>query len=193
MIPHPTKAGSADDPVTVIVTRRAKRGRIEAFEEWMDGIIHEAMKFEGHMGVNVIRPTDQADPSYVIIFRFNNYGNLLNWERSDERKKWIEKGEDVTEGEVKVEKLTGLEFWFTPGTRERPGAPPRYKMAIVTGAVIFVLLGTLIPQLQMLTKSFPPILGILTGVVIMVPLMTNVIMPLVTKALRPWLFKKKFL
>jgi antibiotic biosynthesis monooxygenase (ABM) superfamily enzyme len=193
MIPHPSEPASPDDPVTVIVTRRAKKGRIKEFEEWMDGIIHAAMKFEGHMGINVIKPTDPADPSYVIIFRFNNYRNLLIWERSDERKKWIEKGEGVIEGKAKVEKLTGLEFWFTPSTIGRPATPPRHKMALVTGAVIFVLLSTLIPQLQIFTSNFPPILAILTGVVIMVPLMTYVIMPLVTRVLRPWLFKKKFL
>ena len=192
MIPH-HNSGSADDPVTVIVTRKAKKGKIKEFEEWMDGITHEALKFEGHMGVNVIRPANPADPSYVIIFRFNNYRNLLIWERSDERRKWIEKGEELTEGEVKVERLTGLEFWFTPGMTVRAEAPPRYKMALVTGTVIFVLLGTLIPQLQLATKDFPPLLGILTGVVIMVPLMTYVIMPLITRALRPWLFKKTFL
>jgi hypothetical protein len=40
--------GSNDDsPVTVIITRKAKRGKIREFEEWMDGIIHEAMKVEG--------------------------------------------------------------------------------------------------------------------------------------------------
>jgi uncharacterized protein len=192
MIPH-HNPGSADEPVTVIVTRKAKKGKIKEFEEWMDGITHAALKFEGHMGVNVIRPANPGDPSYVIIFRFNNYGNLLNWERSDERRNWIEKGEEVTEGEVKVEKLTGLEFWFTPSMTGQPAAPPRYKMALVTGTVIFILLGTLIPQMQVATKDFPPLLGILTGVVIMVPLMTYVIMPLITRALRPWLFKKTFL
>ena len=184
--------GSADEPVTVIVTRKAKKGKIREFEEWMDGITHEALKFEGHMGVNIIRPADRADPSYVIVFRFNNFRNLLRWERSDERKTWIEKGEQVTEGEVKVERLSGLEFWFTPIAAGRV-APPRYKMALVTGAVIFVLLGTLIPQLELITSDFPPLLGILTGVAIMVPLMTYLIMPLITRVLRPWLFKKNFL
>jgi len=38
--------GSSDNegPVTVIVTRKAKKGMTREFEEWMDGIIHEAMK-----------------------------------------------------------------------------------------------------------------------------------------------------
>ena len=47
MIQHHNDLGSEDDPVTVIVTRKARKGKTEEFEEWMDGIIHEAMKFEG--------------------------------------------------------------------------------------------------------------------------------------------------
>src|ERR671922_191079 len=93
-----------DGPVTVIVTRIAKRDKIREFQEWMDGIIHEAMKFEGHMGVNVIRPSDLSNPEYVIIFRFNTFENLAK------RKK-------VAEGEPVIEKQTGLEFWFTPRSR----------------------------------------------------------------------------
>jgi uncharacterized protein len=69
-----------DGPVTVVITRIAKRDKIREFEEWMDGIIHEAMRFEGHMGVNVIRPSDLSNPEYLIIFRFNTFENLARWE-----------------------------------------------------------------------------------------------------------------
>jgi hypothetical protein len=37
--------------VTTIVTRKARKRKIREFEKWMDGVVHEAMKFEGHMGV----------------------------------------------------------------------------------------------------------------------------------------------
>jgi heme-degrading monooxygenase HmoA len=100
--------GSSDGPVTVIVTRKARKGKIREFEEWMDAITHEAMKFEGHMGVNIIRPSDFANPEYVIILRFNTYENLTKWEKSEIRKEWLEKSKDVTEGEPKTEIQTGL-------------------------------------------------------------------------------------
>jgi hypothetical protein len=43
------KQGSNDDdsPVTVIITGKAKKEKIREFEEWMGGIIQEAMKVEG--------------------------------------------------------------------------------------------------------------------------------------------------
>ncbi|HJS83502.1 MAG TPA: antibiotic biosynthesis monooxygenase [Nitrososphaera sp.] len=129
---HDARAPSSnsDGPVTVIVTRRAKKGKIKEFEEWMDGIIHEVMKFEGHMGSNIIRPTDElTNPEYVIIFRFSTYENLAKWERSEIRKEWLEKSRKVTEGEAVIEKQTGLEFWFTP----RSGRPDKaHELPLVT-------------------------------------------------------------
>jgi antibiotic biosynthesis monooxygenase (ABM) superfamily enzyme len=190
---HGTKSGENNGPVTVIVTRTAKREKIKEFEEWMDGVIHEAVKFEGHMGVNIIRPSDGAlTPEYVIIFRFNTYDNLKKWENSEKRKEWIRKSRDVTEGDPRTEILSGLEFWFTPRSAgERSSVPPRYKMAMVTGGIVFVLLSTLIPQVRQLTTALPVFLSTLVGVVVMVILMTYVIMPSVTRLLRPWLSKER--
>jgi antibiotic biosynthesis monooxygenase (ABM) superfamily enzyme len=183
--------GSSDGPVTVIVTRKARKGKIREFEAWMDGIIHEAMEFEGHMGVNIIRPSDTATSSeYVIIFRFNTYENLKKWEKSEIRKEWLKKSKDVTEGEPVVEMQTGLEFWFTPhslGDNIMPTAPPRYKMAIVATGIIFILINTLIPQIQQASLGLPTLLSTFLGVVTMVLLMTYVVMPTVTRVLRPWL------
>ena len=186
-----------DGPVTVIVTRKAKKEKIGEFEEWMDGIIHEAMKFEGHMGVNTIRPPDPSNPEYVVIFRFNTYENLAKWEKSEIRKEWLDKSKEVVEGEAVVEKQTGLEFWFTPRSGingdKAPATiqPPRYKMAIVVTGIIFVLVSILLPPVRQLTIGLPVLLSTLVGVVMMVMLMTYVIMPAATRLLRPWLAKKR--
>lgn len=198
MILHHTNGHTDDEdngPVTVIVTRKARKGKIDEFEEWMDGIIHEAMKFEGHMGVNIIRPSNMSNPEYIIIFRFNTLENLAKWEKSEIRRQWIEKSKDVTEGEPTVEKQSGLEFWFTPNSGNVSAAalqqPPRYKMAMIVTGVIFVLVSTLLPQIRNATASLPVLLSTLVGVVIMVLLMTYVIMPSITRLLRPWLSKKR--
>jgi uncharacterized protein len=184
-------------PVTATVTRTARKGKIEEFEEWMQGFIRASLRFEGHLGVNIIRPADKSKPEYVIIVRFNNLENMLKWENSDERNKWLEKGKDLTEGEGKIEKLTGMEFWFTPypskDTERRIAlTPPRYKMAIVTTAVIFILLTTLIPQVHELTEGIPSLLRTLMETTIIVVLMTYVLMPNVTRVLSPWLSKRTF-
>jgi uncharacterized protein len=194
-----------DGPITVIVTRIAKKGRIKQFEDWMDGIVHESLKFEGHLGVNIIRPVEKSRPEYVIIFRFNTLDNLLKWEKSQERKDWLEKSKDVVEGEDKVQKFTGLEFWFTPGSPRRAkreanntedsiptvNVPPCHKMVMVTVSILFVLLHSLIPPIRQLTETLPLLLSDLLGVTITVLLMTYLIMPSATRLLKPWLYRKK--
>ena len=192
-----------EGPVTLVVTRRAKAGKTEEFERWLDEIIHEAMKFEGHLGVNIIRPPNTSSPEYVIILRFDNFENLAKWENSEIRKKWIERGKNVLEGKAKVEKQTGLEFWFTPSLdnnvstvlqqqqQQQQQQPPRYKMAIVVTGIIFVLSSILIPQVEQATVGLPILLSTFVGVAIMVLLMTYAVMPLVTRLLSPWLLKKQ--
>lgn len=184
-----------EGPVTFAIARRAKSGKTEEFERWLDDIIHEAMKFKGHMGVNIIRPSNMSNPEYVIILRFDNFENLEKWEKSEIRKKWIEKGKDLIEGKAKMEKQTGLEFWFTPSSGNAPTVveqqPTRYKMAIVVTGIIFVLVSTLLPRVEQATVGLPVLLSTFVGVAIMVLLMTYVIMPSVTRLLRPWLVKKR--
>lgn len=178
------------EPVTVIVTRTAKAGKVAEFERWMEGIIHAAMEFRGFAGVNVIRPQDPARPEYVIIFHFDTHEDMARWENSQERREWAEKGRAVVEGESKIERRTGLEFWFTPS----PGTPqpPRHKMVIMLVAVISSLLATVLPLIQLATEDLHPALRLVIGVAIMVLLMTYVVMPAVTKLLRPWLYKREF-
>jgi antibiotic biosynthesis monooxygenase (ABM) superfamily enzyme len=64
-------------------------------------------------------------------------------------------------------------------------------MAIVVTAIIFVLVSIMLPQIQQATRSLPGVLSTLIGVVIMVLLMTYVIMPAVTRVLKPWLSRQR--
>jgi antibiotic biosynthesis monooxygenase (ABM) superfamily enzyme len=189
------------NPVTVIVKRIAKKDKIKEFEEWLSGISKEVSRQEGSMGIDIIKPTpnisNKSKPEYVIIFRFNTYENLDKWEKSLIRHEWLQKGRKLAESDYDVQKMTGLEFWFTPYFNDESSPmiplqpPPRYKMVIVTIPVISILLLTLVPQIHFLTEmlsiSFP--IRLVIALTITVLLMTYVIMPLLTKLLKPWLFK----
>jgi uncharacterized protein len=163
-------------------------------------MINEAMRFEGHMDVNIIR-RQQTLPrcwgtSYVIILRFNTDENLQKWERSQERKKWLEKSKDVIEGEPKVEVRSNLELWFTPrGTNgSRPAAPTHTLQdgdSDDRRHIISILLTPLISAIQQVTEGQLPFLSrMLLVVAIMLLLMTHVLMPSIIRVLRPWLSKK---
>src|SRR3954465_13623707 len=148
------------NPVTVIVKRIAKKDKINEFEKWLSRISKEFSKQDGSMGIDIIRPTsnNKTKSEYVIIFRFNTYDNLEKWEKSAIRNEWLQKSRELSEANYDVQKLTGLEFWFTPYLKDEssPGVPiippPRYKMVIVTIPVISILLLTLVPQIRVLTE-----------------------------------------
>jgi hypothetical protein len=188
------------NPVTVIVKRIAKKDKIKEFEEWLSGISKEVSRQEGSMGIDIIRPTNNNNKSkleYVVIFRFNNYDNLTKWEKSPIRNEWLQKGRKLIEADPDVQKLTGLEFWFTPYFKDESSSmiplhpPPRYKMVIVTIPVISILLLTLVPQIHFLTEMLliPFPIRLVIAITITVLLMTYVIMPLLTKLLKSWLFR----
>jgi uncharacterized protein len=183
-------------PVTVIVRRIAKKNKIKEFEEWLSGISQEVSRQNGSMGIDIIRPSDkESKPEYVIILRFDNYDNLTKWENSSIRNEWLKKGRELVQSDPDVQKLTGLEFWFTPYSKKESysmplDSPRRYKMAIVTIPVIALLLVTLVPQIHFIGESLsiPYSIRFVIAIAIMVLLMTYFIMPLLTKVLRPWLF-----
>ena len=183
-------------PVTVIVKRIVKKNKIKEFEEWLSGISREVSRQNGSMGIDIIRPTDkESKPEYVIIFRFDNYVNLTKWENSSIRNEWLKKGRELVQSDPDVQKLTGLEFWFTPYSKKNShsmplDSPRRYKMVIVTIPVIALLLLTLVPQIHFIGESLsiPYSIRFVIAIAIMVLLMTYFIMPLLTKVLRPWLF-----
>jgi antibiotic biosynthesis monooxygenase (ABM) superfamily enzyme len=149
---------------------------------------------EGSMGTEIIRLIDkESKPEYVIIFRFNNYENLRKWENSSIRNEWLRKGRELVQADPDIQKLTGFEFWFTPYSKKSDStpviSPPRYKMVIVTIPVISLLLLTLVPQIHFVTEMLfiPYSIRFVIAITITVILMTYLIMPVLTKLLRPWL------
>lgn len=173
-------------PVTISISRRVVPGREADYEAWVQGITAQAIKFPGHMGVNVIRPTPPSR-EYVSIFRFDTYQHSRDWEESNVRAEWLARLEGITEGEDEVVKGTGLEFWFS--LPELPAAHPSpHKMALVLLVVVYVMLTVINYLLAPLTGDWPGPLRLLLTVLCQVLLMTYLVMPRVTRLLKSWLF-----
>ncbi|WP_017302443.1 antibiotic biosynthesis monooxygenase [Nodosilinea nodulosa] len=183
-----TPLSDAEGPVTVMISRRIKPDRKADFETWLAGITQAAHGFPGYLGANVIQPSSAAQPEFVTIFRFDSYSHLMQWENSSVRQRWLALADDMAESESQVQRLPGLEFWFTPRDRAAPPTPPRYKMAIVLTLVIFLLSLVFTPLVKVVLSGLPPLLAKLLGVAVQVVLLTYVILPRLTKLLARWLF-----
>ncbi len=185
---HSEEAGTGG-PVTVVLTRRVKPGREAEFEAWLEGITHAAMQFEGHLGVEIVRPTDHRHPEYGLIFRFASYEQLRKWETSEVRREWLARAHEMAEGEPQLKIVTGLEYWFTPAGGPHP--PPPWKQALVTWLAIYPLASLIIFALQPVTAGWPFLLRTLATTVLLVVAMTYLVMPHMTRLFSRWLFSQK--
>jgi antibiotic biosynthesis monooxygenase (ABM) superfamily enzyme len=147
-----------------------------------------SQRYRGYVGVEVFRPSGAGD-EYRTIYRFDGPDDLRRWLDSDEHAAWLARAEPHVIGPMRTSSITGLESWFT--LPDRPGAPPPppYKMALLTWSTIFPLITLVVVLLDPVLTRFAlvPRLAITTAVT--VPLMTWVVMPRVTRALRGWLFR----
>jgi uncharacterized protein len=99
---------SDDPPVTVDVLQQVKPGCEDEFERVLSDLLLAAESFEGHLGVNIFRPTDRHHPEYRIIFKFDHMSNLTSWENSPIRHRLLEHTKRLTVGS-NYQRLTGLE------------------------------------------------------------------------------------
>lgn len=180
-----------DPPVTIVAAHKVKPGKEKVFEETMSGLLQAAMSFESHLGANILRSTDSADPQYRIIFKFDRMSNLRRWEESQERHEWLVRLASLTQSSLPLQILTGLETWFKLPQKRTIVPPPRYKMALITWLAIFplisginLLFGSFLNQLPLLIRTF-----VLT--VVLVIKMTYVVMPKMSKLFAKWLYPSR--
>lgn len=177
-------------PVTVIFRRRVRPGQVAAFEAWVAGICQAARAFPGHRGADIIRPAAAGAREYAIIFRFDDYARATAWEASAERAHWVAQVADLTEGEAEIQRVSGLEFWFTPPAGA-PRTPPRWKMAVVTALALWPLNVLANWALAPWLEGQPLWLRALVVVGLLVPVMTYVVMPWMTRWLAGWLYPRQ--
>jgi len=176
-------------PVTVSVARKILPGHEAAYEDWIKGVSATAAKYQGHQGINVLRPSTSNDHEYVLIYRFDTYEHGRAWENSKERKAWVEKLDGIAAGDATYKKVTGIEFWFDLPSVSAALKPSVHKMALTLMVVVFALVYPMQLYLGPPLGVYPLWFKVLCIVVIQVVLMTYVVMPRVTHILKPWLFK----
>jgi antibiotic biosynthesis monooxygenase (ABM) superfamily enzyme len=178
---------AADDPVTVLYSRRVRPGREADFETWAHGIVAAARQFPGHLGASVLGAPGSRE--YHILFSFADRRSLRAWLESAERQRWLTRLGDLLEADRGLQQLTGLETWFKlPGSNvPTMKPPPRWKMWLVSLVAVYPLVlafqALLVPKMTRL----PLALRALLFPLVLLSLMTFVVMPMVTRLLRRWL------
>ncbi|HXP15408.1 MAG TPA: antibiotic biosynthesis monooxygenase [Actinomycetes bacterium] len=178
---------SADEPVTVLYSRRVKPGREADFEAWARGIVAAARQFPGHLGASVLDAPGSRE--YHILFSFADRRSLRAWLDSEERRRWLARGGELLEADRGLQQLTGLETWFKlPGSNvPTMTPPPRWKMWLVSLVAVYPLVLAFQVLVVPRMARLPLPLRALVFPLVLLTLMTFVVMPMVTRALRRWL------
>jgi len=185
---EPTTA-TVQEPVTVVVTRRVRPGLEDAYENWLRRINQEALAFAGYLGTEVHPPAPGARvPEYTNVFRFDSVEHLKAFEHSEVRSRYLAEVVDYVEADSTWRETTGLEFWFTPPKGTVVAQPSRLRMALVTMAMLYLVVMTVGRVLGVYLGVLPLALRTLVIIAVQVLLMTYVLMPRATRALSRWIY-----
>jgi len=132
-----------------------EKGKDADFESWAHRITAAARDFPGHVGASVLNLPGSSD--YHVLYTLADRNSLDAWLDSDERGSGMAEVGELTEAERGLQKVTGLEAWFTlPGANVASmKPPPRWKMWLVTVAAIYPLILALLGVLSPLLAGWP--------------------------------------
>jgi uncharacterized protein len=176
------------EAVTVVVRRKVKPGRESRYEAWLARLVEAAKDLPGYLGTNVHRPSAAEPREYTSVFRFDSIEHLRAFEESDLRRRALAEVVDYVESDATWEKLTGLEFWFTPPPGTAVPQPSRLRMALLLIAVVYLLVLGIGNVVALVPIETPPSLRLLITLTIEVFLMTYVLMPRLTRWLARWIY-----
>ncbi|MGY1602285.1 antibiotic biosynthesis monooxygenase [Geodermatophilus sp. SYSU D00815] len=176
----------ATDGITVVVAREVAPGREQEFHRWVDELLAAARRFPGYLGSGVLQPI-AGGSVWHVVYRFDSAERLAGWEGSTIRTRLLERGAEFMET-VAERRLDGMEAWFEPPA-SAPAPPPRWKTFVMTATVILVLQFLLSTALRPLVGDWPLLLRTAAVIVPLVALMTWVVMPRLSRLLRPWLYR----
>jgi antibiotic biosynthesis monooxygenase (ABM) superfamily enzyme len=168
------------------ITHFVKKGKNDAFEAWLHGIVQEAARFAGYQGINIIKPTDDRN-EYTTTIRFDEVKNRNAWEASAVRAEWVKKLKPIIEKEAIVKHEQGIEFWFAASV-SNAATPPKWKMAVLAFCCSFPLIFILTNGFKLFTPQLALPLRLCITSLCMIVSMTWWLMPLLTKMFKSWLY-----
>lgn len=174
------------ETIHIAILRRVRKDHTEAFERALAEFASKSLAEPGSRGVHCIYPPPgSGSTDYGILRSFAAAADRDAFYKTALYKEWLARIEPMVEGEPKHRRLSGLEAWFrSPGG----GAPPRWKMALLTWIAVWPV-SMLVPALLLpiIPAALPRFLasGVIAGGIVTV--LTWGAMPLLVKLAHAWL------
>jgi uncharacterized protein len=175
-----------DSTVTVVVSHPVAAGSEEDFIAWQHCMTEVERTFPGFRGSDLHRPVPGIQDEWTIVSTFDSAEHLNHWLDSPARQALLAEGESFKDFEVhRIANPYGS--WFAAGQRGRDGEAASWKTAL---SVLVGLYPTVVILTLGITEIWPGAqlwASLLVGNILSVSLLTWVVMPIVTRALRFWL------
>ena len=182
-------ANAHAQPIHVAITRRIKPGREQEFQTALKEFFARSLAESGvHGAAMLVPPPGSNSMEYGIIRSFASAAERDAFYASPLYFEWKKRVAPLSESEPEARELHGLEAFFRGNS---PAPPPRWKMAIVTYIGVEIVTISLAFTLGRATRSWNFFIANPIQNICVVGLLTWVVMPIVTKALSPWLRNKK--
>ena len=181
----------SSEPITLVISESVAPEKMDEYEIWATGINQAVRRAEGFIGVEVLRPRDNAYSDYVVIVRFDSYDHLRRWVTSPLYKQWIEKSQDLIARRSLRHMTTGMDIWFGDPvnvSNPSPASPPYYKKVILGVLAVYPLIVLSNYLIRPFLEPLPPPLALLISVVFVSALLTYPVMPAITYVLDFWLY-----
>jgi uncharacterized protein len=175
------------DLVTVVVSHPVSASDEDAFLAWHERVTDAERGFAGFRGAELFPPVTGIQEEWTALYRFDSDEHLDAWLDSPERQRLLDEGKRFKNFSLKrISAPFGS--WFAPAGGDEVGeAPANWKTAfsVLVGLYPTVVLLTL--AISELWKKAELWESLLIGNILSVALLTWVVMPVVTRALRFWL------
>jgi len=185
---HQVLVGERDEQiVTVVVSHPVSAEHEQQFLDWQRQVTAAERKFPGFRGSQLFRPVPGVQKDWTAVYRFASEADLNRWLESSERAELLVQEELFRDFQLrKVSNSFGSWFSFGGGA-ELSVSTPAWKSAL---SVLVGLYPTVVLLTLVISKLWPDAElweSLLLGNVVSVSLLTWVVMPMVTRALRFWL------
>jgi antibiotic biosynthesis monooxygenase (ABM) superfamily enzyme len=178
---------SPSETVTVVVHRCIKEGHESEFQAAMQEFTHFALGFPGHQGMQLLRLV-AGGRDYTVVARFASNEVRRAFTATPEYAAWMRRLGELTEGDPRIDELSGLEGWFASDDVPALPHPGKVKMAVATFIGVFPVSTVVSLLIVPYLKALPVLLVNAIVAAIIVILLTWVVMPIVTRLLHKWMF-----
>jgi uncharacterized protein len=189
IIGQPVSEPDADSGgVTLVLSRRVKPGHEQEFEEILHRLADGVGRQPGHIDLTVLRPASAGPADYTLISRFTSKAAADAWVESEPRARLVAEADLHAAGELRTRYLSGLEDWLSQLGAAVMITPARWKVALLSAIGILPILEVVNYTVAPLLVGLPIWSRALIVTPVLIPFMQYVIMPVLTKLTRGFLY-----